>query len=90
VGCIGRGTFCSGMFYQVRNRHVMFRNVGPYEAAPQVVLIHHNQESFDPLSLKVAVSISEFYIRRAAYANLAGARSFIYVYIRESIYDLYK
>jgi hypothetical protein len=88
VGCIGRGTYCSGIFYQVRNRHVMFRNVRPYVAAPQVEVIHYNQESFDPLSLKVAVSISEFCIRRAAYTNLASARSFIYVYKREYIWSL--
>jgi hypothetical protein len=66
----------------------MFRNVGHYVALPQVEMIHRNQESFDPLSLKAAISqisISEFCIRRAAYTNLAGARSFIYVYKREYI-----
>ncbi len=91
LGSIRRRRYCFGIFYQVRNRHVKFRNVGPYGAAPQVEVIHRNQESFDPLFLKDTISqisISDFFIMRAAYTNLAGARSFIYVYKREYIWSL--
>jgi hypothetical protein len=34
VSVVGR-TYCSGTFYHVRHRHSMFRDMGPYVAAPK-------------------------------------------------------
>jgi hypothetical protein len=38
IGCMGHETYCSGKFYYVMYRHVRFRAVGLYVAAPFVIM----------------------------------------------------